>query len=536
MKLLQHELLLSLIVLLFSVPAWAVSFTSVTPSGGILSQSESISVSTDVQVQEIQIIIDNNLYAAGPNTSSFSTSAANIGVGNHTLVAKAWFNNGQSILSNSYNITIQAAPAAVTPSFTSLSPGEGVLLQSGNIVATTNVQVQAIQIIVDNNLYATGNSTASFSTPAANISVGNHTLVAKAWFNNGQSVLSNSYNITVQSQPVTITPSFTTLTPAGGVLLQSGNIVATINVQVQAIQIILDNNLYATGNNTASFSTPAANISVGNHTLVAKAWFNNGQSILSNSYNINVQAPAVDPFAIPNGAWTSVPLDQCPLNTPNGTCGNSYWQQWADVNSNGTASGSLAQVIEDNLLSTLFAFTHVNYGDILNHLSTSYVNVNARNFVYDVWVKVQNVAGLQVLEFGVNHAIASGRVLFPGVQCNFVGDGHWDVNGFGPSPWTESTVPCNPALWEMQWHHIKLALAVSYGATAAGDLSYVNAIYDGILVNGVEQGNTSVINMQGGTQNFSYQPGLLTVKFQQGGAAGTLSSNTWLNNLKVSAW
>jgi hypothetical protein len=71
MKLLQHELLLSLIVSLFAVPAWAVSFTSVAPSGGTLLQSGSISASTDVQVQAIQIIVDGNLYASADNTSSF---------------------------------------------------------------------------------------------------------------------------------------------------------------------------------------------------------------------------------------------------------------------------------------------------------------------------------------------------------------------------------------------------------------------------------------------------------------------------------
>jgi hypothetical protein len=511
----------------------APSFTSLTPAGGVLLLSDSIVATTDVQVQAIQIIVDNNLYAAGNNTASFSTPAANLSVGNHTLVAKAWFNNGQSVMSSSYNITVQSQ--AVTPAFTSLTPSGGVLLQSGNIVATTNVQVQAIQIIVDNNLYAAGNNTSSFSTSAANLSVGNHSLVAKAWFNNGQSVMSNSYNITVQSQAAT--PTFTSLTPAGGNLLQSGNIVATTNVQVQTIQIIVDNNLFAAGDNTSSFSTSAANLSIGNHTLVAKAWFNNGQSVLSTSYNITVPVPSgFDGSAnIPNPPASANNVDKIQELT-------GWLGQTGAVSQcpNGVASPNCNPVSANFNPTPVLSSDPIGFpgsdgisGEFQLYQSPAYATAlwghqvltqaAARNFIWDFYIYV-NSAAYGASELDLYTSLNNGQRFMMGSQCNR-NNNTWDTWSESGQAWVHNaSVPCNTVLAAGAWHHVTF-----YNTVNASNNTYT---YQVLRIDGVDY----VLNQTQSAQQVGWPDGLIGVQVQLDANYSGNGVNEYLENMQLYAW
>ena len=410
-----------------------------------------------------------------------------------------------------------------------------------SVIASCPMQgADSIQVYLDDKaIYSENGTTMNYSLAATS---GSHKINIKCWVG-PTPYATGDFNITVSGSgggggnvPVVTAPV------ANSTVTAPVSVIASCPMQgANSIQVYLDDKaVYSENGTTMNYSLAATS---GSHKINIKCWVG-PTPYATGDFNITVSGSGGggggtvggSAFDIPAGAWTSDALDQCPMNASNGTCGNSYWQEWDDVRSNGTASETFSHVTEDARLSAMFDFTHDNYGDILNHLSTAYVNVSAKNFVYDVWVQVQDVSGLQVLEFGINHAITSGRVLFPGVQCNFAGDGHWDVNGFGSNPWVESVAPCSASAWEMNWHHIKLALSVYYGANASEDRSYVNALYDGTMVNGVEQGTTYNLNMDGGTQNFAYEAGLVTAKFQIGGASGTQSSTTWISNLLISAW
>jgi hypothetical protein len=259
-------------------------------------------------------------------------------------------------------------------------------------------------------------------------------------------------------------------------------------------------------------------------------------------------------FQIPASAYTSIDLDQCPLSTgrdaaypgsvgtgpdptPNiSVCGGNYWEKWPDVNSDGTMD--LTQVItyglEGGFFSAMFTLVHSRYGDILNHINVPVSNPTFRTFLWNAWITVVNVDGLNALELGLNHSAAGNTVSFAGVQCDFQSDKQWDVHGIGGGAgvWTPTGAPCTMASWNVP-HHIMLAMHEDSSMN-----SYVDAIYDATLdSNGNEVPNIYAVGMEGSSQIISGFPaGLITAKFQHDGGPNATTSYQYLSRFHISAW
>ena len=93
--------------------------------------------------------------------------------------------------------------------------------------------------------------------------------------------------VSVIGQSVLATPQLVSEWPTSGNITQQDSIRATMSIEVQAIQIIIDDSggpPYAQVDNATTISALASGISLGNHFYRIKAWYDNGQNVLSQAF------------------------------------------------------------------------------------------------------------------------------------------------------------------------------------------------------------------------------------------------------------
>lgn len=116
---------------------------------------------------------------------------------------------------------------------------------------------------------------------------------------------------------------------------------------------------------------------------------------------------------------------------------------------------------------------------------------NVSHFLYDVYFYIDNSDAPQALEFDTNQTYGGQRWVW-GSECNFKGDGHWDIWDDAPQTgWEETNIPCVASDFPANsWNHI------TWDIQQAGN----NVQYNTLTVNGtVYPVNTTYPNQQNWT-------------------------------------
>lgn len=141
---------------------------------------------------------------------------------------------------------------------------------------------------------------------------------------------------------------------------------------------------------------------------------------------------------------------------------------------------------------------------------------SATHFTYDLWFLIDNPTAPQALEFDVNQTFGGLRWTW-GTECNFKGDGVWDIWDPLNEKWVPTSVACKP-FPANQWNHLVWTLERVNGQTH----------YISVSVNGV----TSTVNQFFQPQtNWTLED--IDVAFQMDGDFAQQPYNVWLDEVTL---
>lgn len=161
--------------------------------------------------------------------------------------------------------------------------------------------MQKVEFYVDNVLQSTDNSSPyQHSLNTSNLSVGSHTLMARAYDMVGNFASSSVVTINVAAPPDTTKPTAVTVTAPANGSTQSGTITvsatATDNVAVTKMEFYVDGTIRGTDTSSPfSMSLDTKALSNGNRSITAKAFDAANNSADSTAVTINVNNPVVPP-------------------------------------------------------------------------------------------------------------------------------------------------------------------------------------------------------------------------------------------------
>ena len=80
---------------------------------------------------------------------------------------------------------------------------------------------------------------------------------------------------------------------------------------------------------------------------------------------------------------------------------------------------------------------------------------NVTHFIYDLYFFIDNPNAPQALEFDVNQTFGGNRWVW-GSECNFKGDGVWDIWNDAPNTgWVPTNIPCLASNFPANsWNHL----------------------------------------------------------------------------------
>jgi Bacterial Ig domain len=143
----------------------------------------------------------------------------------------------------------------------------------------------------------------------------------------------------------------------------------------------------------------------------------------------------------------------------------------------------------------------------------------AKNFLYDVWVYVQQPTLPQALEFDVNQSFSQVRWVF-GTECNFKGSGKWDVWDGGAGRWVPTSVDC-PPFPANTWVHVQ------WEVYRTGP--YVH--YTSVTINGVKH----PVGIELGRQPY-WTGSDIDVAVQLDGDSQQDPYSIWVDKVSLTAW
>ncbi|HEY3706947.1 MAG TPA: hypothetical protein VGL22_17935 [Terracidiphilus sp.] len=210
----------------------------------------------------------------------------------------------------------------------------------------------------------------------------------------------------------------------------------------------------------------------------------------------------------------------------------SNWNNQHDAGTPGSSAGTMSMTNSPaksgNARKFITSFS--NYGGQRYSASIG-ADVNAKNFLYDGWVFLQNTGStIGNIEMDLNQVTSSGLTVIFGFQCD-KWSGTWDYTankGTAASPddtWIHSAAPCDPAKWAQNtWHHVQ----IRYARDDSGYVTYQSVALDGA----VQNINAKVFS----AFNLGWSPTILT-NFQIDGAfSGSGSSTVYLDSLALYRW
>lgn len=269
----------------------------------------------------------------------------------------------------------------------------------------------------------------------------------------------------------------------------------------------------------------------GKHTLHVKAWGNAGASCVADVVvNIGTNNTSTTTAATTtSSSGPSVPSTATAVSSLQAL---ANWKGTHDAGTPGTSSGKMSMVSSPAKSGNArkFATSFSNYGGE-RYISSFSDDFNAKNFLYDGWVFLQNTANTVAnLEMDVNQVMSNGMTVIFGFQCDHW-SGTWDYTanlGTPNSPkdrWVHSKAACDTKKWAQNaWHHVQ----VSYSRDDSGNVTY-NAVW----LDGVKQAIGAKVNS---AFALGWAPTLLTNFQVDGASSGSGSSTIYLDNLVLYRW
>lgn len=106
---------------------------------------------------------------------------------------------------------------------------------------------------------------------------------------------------------------------------------------------------------------------------------------------------------------------------------------------------------------------------------------NVSHFNYDLYFYIDNPTAPQALEFDLNQTFGGNRWVW-GSECNFKGDGVWDIWNDAPNTgWEPTTIPCQPFpanTWtHLVWQVERAGNQVHYISLTVGNQTYTVDTY-----------------------------------------------------------
>jgi hypothetical protein len=302
-----------------TTPTVSVSFSSV-PSSVVCGNSATItgSASASLGLANVSISVDGGAYQAATGTTSWSytLNTTGIAVGTHTVTARAVDTGGNSKTASA-SISVTADTTAPTVTITSPLNGAtvtGTISVTGQ--ASDNVRVAQVAVSIDGGPYAaaTGTTSWSLSLNTSSLSMGSHTITARATDGAGNAGTSSvSVNAPDTTPPTVSIAAPTSGSTVAGTISVSG--AASDNVGVTQVALRVDSGSYTTIQGTSSWSATLDStfLADGTHTLTARATDAAG-NVATSSTTINVSngsmpAGVSQELVTPEGATIEIGSD-----------------------------------------------------------------------------------------------------------------------------------------------------------------------------------------------------------------------------------
>lgn len=246
-------------------------------------------------------------YQSGTTTNKFNVT---LSAGSHTVVMagkddgvmvdRVIFTQDTSCVPTGTGDNCANPPDTTDPTVSISSPANNATISSSTTAtaaASDDVAVTKVEFYVDGTLVATDTSTPyNYTIDPASLSVGAHTLTAKAYDAAGNNATSSTVNFTVADSTA---PTVSITAPTGGSTISGTATVsatASDNVGVSKVEFYVDGTLKAT-DTTSPFSTSIDTTSLTNasHALTAKAYDAANNVTTSAAVNVTVNnTPTAD--------------------------------------------------------------------------------------------------------------------------------------------------------------------------------------------------------------------------------------------------
>jgi hypothetical protein len=294
--------------------------------------------------------------------------------------------------------------------------------------------------------------------------------------------------------------------------------------QVGTMGYSWDSSSSTTTSSGNSISKTVSAPSTGTHTLHVKAWGLNGAACVSDvtiAVNGAVATSTSGALSAPSTATKVSALQAL-----------STWKGKHDAGTPGSSSGTMTMTGSPSKSGNARKF-FTSFNDYGGHRYSASIadDVNAKNFLYDGWVFLQNTAGTVAnIEMDLNQVMSNGLTVIFGFQCS-KWTGTWDYTANGGTAsnpvdkWVHSAAKCSPTNWAQNtWHHVQ----IRYSRDDSGYVTYQSVALDGA----VQTINAKVFS----AFKLGWAPIILT-NFQIDGAlSGSGSSTVYLDNLAIYRW
>jgi hypothetical protein len=208
------------------------------------------------------------------------------------------------------------------------------------------------------------------------------------------------------------------------------------------------------------------------------------------------------------------------------------WKEQHDDGTPGSSTGSMSMTGSPAKSGNArrFVTSFSNFGG--HRYSASIADdVNAKNFLYDGWVFLENTTGTVAnIEMDLNQVTSNGLTIIFGFQCG-KWSGTWDYTankGTAASPddtWIHSSAACNPTKWAQNtWHHVQ----IRYSRDDSGYVTYQSVALDGAVQN-INERVFSAFEL-------GWAPTILTNFQIDGATSGGGSSTVYLDSLALYRW
>ena len=275
-------------------------------------------------------------YQSGNTSSKINMT---LSAGNHTIkmignapnvqIDRVIFTSDSGCVPSGVGDNCANPPDTWAPTVGLTSPADQSSYKGNNIVLSADASddtggsgIKKVEFWID-GAKNSEDTTAPYSVTigSSTLSVGSHTIVAKAFDNANNSASSTTRTITVKDS---VSPTGISITSPSGGSTQTGTISvsasASDNVGLAKIEFYVDNNKVGEDSATPfSISLDTRTLSNGNHSLTAKAFDAEGNAATSSAVTINVSNSTTPP---PDKTPPTVSL----TNPANGsTLSNSIW-------------------------------------------------------------------------------------------------------------------------------------------------------------------------------------------------------------------